>query len=135
MAGLREKSVEIYHVHQIKRNSIVDCVCYVMLLPLWVISVLKRGENINRLKNITDILNIVVKIRDCKTIHKIIHYLTIMQNIVITEISVLNVSIIISSVSIYTYYKTKSSAASVCLSVCARQTRKLLHGFSWGFHQ
>ena len=40
---------------------------------------------------------------------------------------------------IYTYYKTKSSAASiclsVCLSVCTRKTRKLLHGFSWGFHQ
>ena len=50
VAGLREKDVEIFHSLQIKRNTVVDGVRTVTLLPLWVITVLKTEENVTKLQ-------------------------------------------------------------------------------------
>jgi len=64
IAGLREKGVEVSHARQIKRNIVEDGVRVVTLLPMWVITIPKRPDNINTLKHITGILNFVIRIQD-----------------------------------------------------------------------
>ena len=64
--GLRENGVEVSHARQIKRNIVEDGVRVVTLLPMWVITVPKRPESINNLKQRTGILNFVIRIQDYK---------------------------------------------------------------------
>ena len=71
MAGLREKGVEVSHARQIKRNILEDGVRVVTLLPMWVITIPKKPENINNLKHLTGILNFVIRIQDYKSSDRI----------------------------------------------------------------
>ena len=63
IAGLREKCVEVGNARLIKRNIVEDCMRVVTLLLMWVITVPKR-PNINNLKQLTGILNFVIRIQD-----------------------------------------------------------------------
>jgi hypothetical protein len=67
---LREKDVEVSHARQIKRNIVEDCMRVVTLLLMWVITVPKR-PNINNLKQLTGILNFVIRIQDYKSSDRI----------------------------------------------------------------
>ena len=49
---------------QIKRNIVGDGMRVVTLLPMWVITVPKRTENIENLNNVTGILKFVIRIKD-----------------------------------------------------------------------
>ena len=71
MAGVREKDVEVSHARQIKRNILEDGVRVVTLLPMWVITIPKKPDNINTLKQLTGILNFVIRIQDYKSSDRI----------------------------------------------------------------
>ena len=64
--------MEAGHARQIKRNIIEDGMRVVTLLPMWVITVPKNPDNIGKLKNLTDILNFVVRIQDYKFSDRIV---------------------------------------------------------------
>ena len=63
VAGIREEGVEISHARQIKRNTInEDGEREVTPLPMWVITVTKTTENVNKLKSLTGIHNFIIRI-------------------------------------------------------------------------
>ena len=65
-AGLREKGTETSHVHQVKRNLMVDGIRTTYFLSVWIVTVNKNVDNVNKLKSVTGILNFLIRIQDYK---------------------------------------------------------------------
>ena len=61
MAGLQEKGVEVSHCRIFELNIVEDNIRVIALLPMWVITITKKPENVMQ---ITGILNFVIRIQD-----------------------------------------------------------------------
>ena len=71
LVDLRDKGVEVNHPSQIMHNIVEDGMKVVTLLPMWVITVRKRPENINNPKLLTGILNFVICVQNYETSKRI----------------------------------------------------------------
>ena len=63
-AGLTEKGVRVFHVRQVKKVTKRDGVRTVDHLLVWVVSLEKTPENLNKFKTLNCILNFVVRVDD-----------------------------------------------------------------------
>ena len=61
--GLRGEGIEFSYVRKIKRNVMTEGVRSVTLLLLWVITITKNKENMERLKSLKGIFNLVIKVQ------------------------------------------------------------------------
>jgi len=63
-AGLTEKGIRVCHVRQVKKVTKRDGVKTVDHLPVWVVSLDKTPENLNKFKALKGILNFVIRVDD-----------------------------------------------------------------------
>ena len=68
---MREKGVEVSYARQIKR-VIIEHSMRVVTLPIWVITVPKNSDNIAKIKNLTGMLNFVVRIQEYKSSGRVV---------------------------------------------------------------
>ena len=48
LAGLREKGIETSHIRQVKRNLMVVGIRTTYFLPVWIVTVNKNRDNVNK---------------------------------------------------------------------------------------
>ena len=100
LAGLSAEGAEVSHARQIKQNTIEDGTRVVTLHPMWVITITKTTEDVNKFKNITRLNNFFLEFNITK--HLIEWYsvssvknLGTKHNFVISRTNVFNVQVYI----------------------------------------